>query len=93
MISIIDGILEAARQNRRGIIAVAAAHDDAVIEAVVAARKAELITPILVGHIAETVNPKAPATLDADALCKTDARWAVFWPSKCERNNIFRRKQ
>ena len=42
MITTIDGIFEAARQNRRGIIAVAAAHDDAVIEAVVAARKAEL---------------------------------------------------
>ena len=53
MISTIDGILEAARQNRRGILAVAAAHDDAVIEAVVAARKAELITPILVGHVDE----------------------------------------
>ena len=53
MISTFDGIFEAARQNRRGIIAVAAAHDDAVIEAVVAARKAELITPILVGHVEE----------------------------------------
>ncbi len=55
MISTIDGIFEAARQNRRGIIAVAAAHDDAVIEAVVAARKAELITPLLVGHVDEIV--------------------------------------
>ena len=55
MISTIDGIFEAARQNRRGIIAVAAAHDDAVIEAVVAARKAELITPLLVGHVDEII--------------------------------------
>ena len=53
MISTFDGIFEAANQNQRSVIAVAAAHDDAVIDAVVAARKAGIITPILVGHTEE----------------------------------------
>jgi len=53
MISTIDGILEAARQLDHGIIAVAAAHDEVVIEAVVNARKAGIVTPILVGHLDE----------------------------------------
>ena len=35
------------------MIAVAAAHDDVVIEAIVAARKEGLVTPILVGHVDE----------------------------------------
>jgi len=53
MISTFDGIFNAAHQNQRSVIAVAAAHDDAVIDAVVAARKAGIITPILVGHTGE----------------------------------------
>ena len=39
MINSINGILEAAKGGTTGVIAVAAAHDQPVIEAVVAARK------------------------------------------------------
>ena len=39
MINTIDGILEAAKGGKTGVIAVAAAHDEPVIEAVVEARK------------------------------------------------------
>lgn len=53
MISTIDGILAAAKQLDHGIIAVAAAHDEAVIEAVVNARRAGIATPILIGHLDE----------------------------------------
>lgn len=53
MISTIDGIIAAAKQGTPGIIAVAAAHDDVVIESVVNARKAGIATPILVGHVEE----------------------------------------
>lgn len=51
MISTIDGIFDAARRNTRSVIAVAAAHDDAVIEAVVGARKTGIAEPILVGRL------------------------------------------
>ena len=53
MINTIDGILEAAKGGKTGVIAVAAAHDEPVIEAVVEARKEGIATPILVGHVAE----------------------------------------
>ena len=53
MITTIDGILAAAKQMQPGVIAVAAAHDDVVLEAVSIARKEGLVTPILVGHIDE----------------------------------------
>ena len=53
MICTIDGILEAAKQGTTGVIAVAAAHDEPVIEAVVEARKEGIATPILVGHVEE----------------------------------------
>ena len=53
MINTIDGILEAAKGGKTGVIAVAAAHDAPVIEAVVEARKEGIATPILVGHVAE----------------------------------------
>ena len=43
MIHTIQGIVEAAKGGQGGIIAVAAAHDEPVIEAVVAAKK-ETIT-------------------------------------------------
>lgn len=36
-----------------GVIAVAAAHDQPVIEAVVEARREGIATPILVGHVSE----------------------------------------
>ena len=39
MINTINGILEAAKGGKTGVIAVAAAHDQPVIEAVVEARK------------------------------------------------------
>lgn len=50
MINTINGILEAAKGGKTGVIAVAAAHDQPVIEAVVEARKEGIATPILVGH-------------------------------------------
>lgn len=53
MINTIDGIIEAAKGGTPGIIAVAAAHDQPVVEAVVAARKENIATPILVGHVDE----------------------------------------
>ena len=51
MINTIDGIISAARGGKTGVIAVAAAHDQPVIEAVVEARKEGIATPILVGQI------------------------------------------
>ncbi len=53
MIRTIDDIRAAAKTAKPGVISVAAAHDDVVIEAVVAARKDGLVTPILVGHLDE----------------------------------------
>lgn len=53
MINTIDGIIEAAKGGTPGVIAVAAAHDQPVVEAVVAARKENIATPILVGHVDE----------------------------------------
>lgn len=50
MITNINTLREAAKSGETGIIAVAAAHDDVVIEAIVAARKEGLATPILVGR-------------------------------------------
>lgn len=53
MISNIAALRAAAKEGTPGVISVAAAHDDVVIEAVVAARKEGLVTPILVGHTEE----------------------------------------
>lgn len=53
MINTIDGIIEAAKGGQPGIIAVAAAHDQPVLEAVVAARRENIAIPILVGHVDE----------------------------------------
>ena len=53
MIHTIDGIISAARGGSTGVIAVAAAHDQPVIEAVVEARREGIATPILVGHADE----------------------------------------
>ena len=53
MINTINGILDAAKGGKTGVIAVAAAHDQPVIEAVVEARKEGIATPILVGHVDE----------------------------------------
>lgn len=53
MISTIQGILDAAKGGTCGVIAVAAAHDEPVIEAVVAARREKIAVPILVGHTEE----------------------------------------
>ena len=53
MIHTIQGIVEAAKGGQSGVIAVAAAHDEPVIEAVVAAKKEGIATPILVGHADE----------------------------------------
>lgn len=53
MICNINQLREAAKSGEAGVIAVAAAHDDVVIEAIVAARKEGLVTPILVGHVDE----------------------------------------
>ena len=53
MINTIDGIIAAAKGGTTGVIAVAAAHDQPVIEAVVEARREGIATPILVGHVSE----------------------------------------
>ena len=53
MIRNINDLRQAAKSGEPGVIAVAAAHDDVVIEAIVAARKEGLVTPILVGHVDE----------------------------------------
>ena len=53
MINTIDGIIAAAQGGTPGVIAVAAAHDQPVIEAVAAARREGIATPILVGHVSE----------------------------------------
>ena len=50
MINTIDGIIAAAKGGKTGVIAVAAAHDQPVIQAVVEARREGIATPILVGH-------------------------------------------
>lgn len=46
----LDAVIRAARSGASGVVAVAAAHDTAVIEAVSAARREGIVTPILVGH-------------------------------------------
>jgi len=46
----LDAVIQAAKIGTAGVVAVAAAHDTAVIEAVTAARKEGIVTPILVGH-------------------------------------------
>ncbi len=46
----LDLIIRAAKDQASGVVAVAAAHDSAVIEAVVQARREDIVTPILVGH-------------------------------------------
>jgi phosphate butyryltransferase len=51
MIRTIDDIIQTAKQNKTAVVAVAAAHDDAVIEAVVNARRENIAEPILVGHV------------------------------------------
>ena len=60
MINTIQGIVEAAKGGQSGVIAVAAAHDEPVIEAVVAARREGIATPILVGHTDEICRMKTP---------------------------------
>ena len=46
----LDAVIQAAKTGASGVVAVAAAHDTAVIEAVTAAQKEGIVTPILVGH-------------------------------------------
>ncbi len=46
----LDAVIRAAKTGSSGVVAVAAAHDTAVIEAVSAARREGIVTPILVGH-------------------------------------------
>ena len=53
MINTIQGIVDAAKGGSSGVIAVAEAHDEPVVEAVVAARKEGIAIPILVGHADE----------------------------------------
>ena len=53
MINTIQGIVDAAKGGSSGVIAVAAAHAEPVVEAVVAARKEGIAIPILVGHADE----------------------------------------
>ncbi len=53
MLNHIDAILEEAKSTKRGVIAVAAAHDEDVLKAVSAAHEAGMVNAILVGHTAE----------------------------------------
>lgn len=46
----LDAVIAAAKTGTSGVVAVAAAHDAAVIEAVTAAKKEGIVAPILVGH-------------------------------------------
>ena len=90
MIHTIDGIIAAAKGGTTGVIAVAAAHDQPVIEAVVEARKEGIATPILVGHVDEisamlTALGENPADYeiiagdtDQDCAAKADLMRAVF---------------
>ena len=74
MINTIDGILEAARGGKAGVIAVAAArgaqsaaHDQPVVEAVVEARREGIAVPILVGHTEEIASMLRDLGEDPDA--------------------------
>ena len=49
----LDAVIEAAKTGSSDVMAVAAAHDVAVIEAVTIAKKEGIVTPILVGHVQE----------------------------------------
>ena len=53
MLNHIESILEEARSTKRGVIAVAAAHDEDVLKAVSAAHEAGMVNAILVGHADE----------------------------------------
>lgn len=46
----LNAVIQAAKTASSGVVAVAAAHDTAVIEAVSAAKKEGIVIPILVGH-------------------------------------------
>ena len=46
----LDAVIQAAKSGASGVVAVAAAHDTAVIEAVAAAKREAIVVPILVGH-------------------------------------------
>lgn len=74
MINTIDGIIAAAKGGKTGVIAVAAAHDQPVIEAVVEARREGIATPILVGHEEEI---KAMLTGLGEALPTTRSSPAI----------------
>ena len=50
MLNSLDAVIQAAKSGASGVVAVAAAHDTAVIEAVSAARRAGIVIPVLVGH-------------------------------------------
>ena len=50
MINTIDGILTAAKELKGGVIAVAAAHDDVTLQAVVDAKRSGIAESVLVGH-------------------------------------------
>ena len=64
MLNSLDAVIAAAKANPSGVVAVAAAHDTAVIEAVSAARREGIVTPILVGHTAEIEKMLADAGED-----------------------------
>lgn len=50
MLNSLDAVIQAAKAEASGVVAVAAAHDTAVIEAVTAAKREDIVEPILVGH-------------------------------------------
>ena len=63
----LNAVIQAAKTGTAGVVAVAAAHDEAVIDAVVQARREGIVIPILVGHadvIAEMLEQRGEAAGD-----------------------------
>ena len=83
MIKTIDGIIEAARGGEPGIIAVAAAHDRPVIEAVAEARREGIAVPVLVGHadeIAAMLRGRTPPPMRSSPATRTPTAPPRPWP-------------
>ena len=59
----LDAVIQAAKSGASGVVAVAAAHDTAVIEAVAAAKREAIVVPILVGHADVIANMLAAVRL------------------------------
>ena len=91
MIHTIDGIISAACGSRTGVIAVAAAHDQPVIEAVVDARREGIATPILVGHKEEIASMLS--ALGEDPAAYVDGGRRQRYRLRCQGRSPVRRGQ